>query len=95
MQFSPTLQMAAIRARPSSPTVSLHVHPQALPGLSLPEAGFELGGVLLNARGHIETVRLTPTRLPLPRQAAAAPLSRLKSECKAGRSRRRGRCFGP
>ncbi|MDQ6624640.1 MAG: response regulator, partial [Verrucomicrobiota bacterium] len=74
MQFSPTLQMAAIRARPCSPTVALHVHPQALHGFALPEAGFELGGVLLNARGHIETVRLTPTRLPLPRQAAAEPL---------------------
>jgi hypothetical protein len=74
MQFSPTLQMAAIRARPCSPTVSLHVHPQALSGIALPEAGFELGGVLLNARGHIETVHLTPTRLPLARPPHAEPL---------------------
>lgn len=74
MQFSPTLQMAAIRARPCSPTASLHVQPQALPGLALPEAGFELSNVLLNARGHIETVRLTPTRLPLANPPHNEPL---------------------
>ncbi|MFN2475294.1 MAG: response regulator [Chthoniobacterales bacterium] len=74
MQFSPTLRMAAIRARPSSPTASLHVQPQALPGLNLPEAGFELGSVLLNSRGHIETVRLTPTRHPVARLPRSEPL---------------------
>lgn len=65
MQFSPTLRMASIRARPCSSTVSLHLHPEALSGLTLPEAGFELGRVDLNARGHLETVRLTPTRSSL------------------------------
>jgi hypothetical protein len=61
MQFSPTLQMAAIRARPSSSLVSLHVEPGALPGVTLPEAGFELGAVELDVRGQIEVVRLSPT----------------------------------
>lgn len=61
MQFSPSLQMAAIRARPWSRTVSLHIHPQALPGVALPEAGFELGRIDLDTRGHMATVRLTPT----------------------------------
>jgi len=61
MRFSSALQMAAIRARPASWTVSLHVHPQALPGVRLPEAGFDLGSVELNNRGHIDGVRLVPT----------------------------------
>jgi hypothetical protein len=61
IQFSPTLQMAAIRARPCSRTISLHVEAGALPSINLPEAGFELGPVKLDARGHIETVRLLPT----------------------------------
>lgn len=61
MQFSSSLRMAAIRARPWSRTVSLHMHPQALPGVALPEAGFELGRVDLDTRGQMETVRLLPT----------------------------------
>ena len=60
IRFSSALQMGAIRARPWSWTVSLHVHPNAMPGVSLPEAGFELGKVELNARGHIDAVRLVP-----------------------------------
>jgi len=66
MQFSPTLQMTAIRARPSSTIVSLHVEPGTLPGVTLPEAGFELGAVELDSRGQIEVVRLSPTKRPRP-----------------------------
>lgn len=73
MQFSPSLQMAAIRGRPWSRTVTLHLHPQALPGVALPETGFELGRVDLDARGHMSIVRLTPTSSavakPPPRDA--------------------------
>jgi hypothetical protein len=53
--------MAAIRARPASRTISLHVEAGALPSINLPEAGFELGPVNLDARGQIDTVRLLPT----------------------------------
>ncbi|MFN2508728.1 MAG: response regulator [Chthoniobacterales bacterium] len=60
MQFSPTLQMAAICARPCSRTVSLHIDPQALSGAFLPEAGFELDRVDLDARGQIKIMRLAP-----------------------------------
>ena len=65
IQFSPSLQMAAIRARPWSATVSLHVQPPSLAGVPLPQAGFELGHVDLNGRGQIESVRLIPTRLSI------------------------------
>ncbi|HSH38020.1 MAG TPA: hypothetical protein VK993_04475, partial [Chthoniobacterales bacterium] len=61
IQFSPTLQMVAIRARPASRTISLHVEPGVLPGINLPEAGFELGPVNLDVRGQINTIRLLPT----------------------------------
>ena len=61
IQFSPTLQMAAIRARPASRTISLHVHPDAVSTINLPEAGFELGPVTLDARGQIDAIRLLPT----------------------------------
>lgn len=61
MQFSPALQMAALRARPCSMTVSVHMDPQALPGARLPEAGFQLTRVDVDARGQIQTLRLSPT----------------------------------
>ncbi|CAN5139527.1 hypothetical protein BH20VER2_BH20VER2_01630 [soil metagenome] len=61
IQFSPALQMAAIRARLTSPTVSLHVDPQALPGVHLPEAGFRLARVDLDSRGQFHTLHLAPT----------------------------------
>ena len=53
--------MAAIRARPASRTISLHVEAGALPAISLPETGFELGPVHLDSRGQIDTIRLLPT----------------------------------
>lgn len=61
IQFSSALQMAAIRARPVSRTISLHVEAGAVPSMSLPDAGFELGAVDLDARGQMHTVRLLPT----------------------------------
>lgn len=62
MQFSPTLRMAAIRAKPLSMTVWLHLQGSASLGVALPQAGFELGRVDLNTRGHIDTLRLIPAR---------------------------------
>ncbi|MBA2743200.1 MAG: response regulator [Chthoniobacterales bacterium] len=62
MQFSPTLRMASIRARPLSTTVWLHLQGSASLGVALPQAGFELGRVDLNTRGHIDTLRLIPAR---------------------------------
>ena len=61
LQFSPSLQMAAVRARPASRTVTVQIDPQALSGATLPEAGFELGPVHLDARGQIAAIRLLPT----------------------------------
>lgn len=63
MQFTPQLQMGTIRAKPSSPTVSLHL-PSAI-RQSLPvETGFQLGRAELDANGHIATLRLIPTMKP-------------------------------
>ncbi|HEX8280937.1 MAG TPA: response regulator, partial [Chthoniobacterales bacterium] len=61
LQFSPALRMNAIRARPASPLVSLHLLPQAQPGAVVPEATFELVQATLNLRGHIDMLRLAPT----------------------------------
>jgi CheY-like chemotaxis protein len=60
MQFTATLQMAAIRARPVSRSVALHIDPAAMPATALPEAGFELNRVDLDARGQIAAMRLVP-----------------------------------
>jgi DNA-binding response OmpR family regulator len=60
MQLTPSLRMGAIRARPSSFSVSLHVSPAALQGLPV-ETGFELGPVELDSNHRIRTVRLIPT----------------------------------
>lgn len=60
MQLTPSLRMGAIRARPSSFSVSLHVSPAALQGLPV-ETGFELGRVELDSVHRIRTVRLIPT----------------------------------
>jgi DNA-binding response OmpR family regulator len=63
MQFTPQLQMGTIRAKPSSPTVSLHL-PSALRD-SLPvETGFQLAKTELDANGHVATMRLIPTMKP-------------------------------
>lgn len=58
--------MRALRARPVSATVSLHVMPEAIRGSVVPEAPFDVVHVELNARGQIDTMRVAPTRSVLP-----------------------------
>ncbi len=60
LQFSPALQISAIRARPRSQATALQVEAQTLAGTPLPRAGFELDSVQLDARGQIDTIRLAP-----------------------------------
>lgn len=67
MQLTPSLRMGAIRAKPSSFTVSLHVSPAALRSALPVETGFELGRVELNAKGAIASMRLIPTLKPVQR----------------------------
>ena len=64
VQLTPELRMGSIRARPSSGQVTLHI---IAPGLrdKLPESGFKLGPVVLDGRGRIATVRVTPALLPV------------------------------
>lgn len=69
LQLTPMLQMGAIRARPSSFAVSLHVKSESLRGRIPLETGFELGRLELDGRGKIETIRLVPTRRPVERIA--------------------------
>ncbi|MFL6568437.1 MAG: response regulator [Chthoniobacterales bacterium] len=66
LQFSPALEMRALRARPVSPTISLHVTPETMPGAVVPEAPFDVVHVDLNARGQIDTMRVAPTKNILP-----------------------------
>jgi len=66
LQFSPALRMTAIRARPSSHLVSLHISPQAVPGSVITEAGFEIVRVDLDLRGQIDLIRLAPAGQALP-----------------------------
>jgi hypothetical protein len=66
MQFSAALQMRAIRARPVTPAVSLHVLPHAIAGGVIPEARFDLVRVKLDARGQIDTILLAPTTRAIP-----------------------------
>ena len=65
MEFNPSLRMGAIRARPSSPTVSLHVRSEQLRGAMPVETGFELGSADLDRSGRMETLRLVPTVRPI------------------------------
>jgi len=64
MQFTPQLQMGAVRARPSSSSVSLHVSPAALPEMLPLKTGFQLGRTELDANGRITLVRLIPSLQP-------------------------------
>ena len=79
IQFSPTLQMAAIRARPASHTVSVQIEPHALAGTLLPECGFELAAVDLDSRGQIRMIRLAPTdrRVVAMSSVAAVPIANI------------------
>ena len=63
MQLTPELRMGAIRARPYSLTVSLHV-PSPTLRATLSQTGFQLGRVALDGNGRIATVRLIPTLQP-------------------------------
>jgi hypothetical protein len=63
MQLTPDLRMGAIRAKPYSLTVSLHV-PSPTLRAALPQTGFQLGRVALDGNGRIATVHLIPTLQP-------------------------------
>ncbi|MEP6936872.1 MAG: response regulator [Chthoniobacterales bacterium] len=65
MQFTPTLQIGAIRARPASPIVALHLRSAALRDKINRDAGFELGPADLDLEGRLKTLRLLPTTYPL------------------------------
>jgi DNA-binding response OmpR family regulator len=67
MQLTPELQMGAIRARPSSPIVSLQLSSAAAQS-AIGQTGFQLGATSLDANGRIAALRLIPT--PHPFQAA-------------------------
>lgn len=60
VDFTIALRIQRIRARPFSPAVSIHVLPQALPGITIPEAKFELAQVELDAHGKVSAIRLAP-----------------------------------
>jgi len=61
VQFTQQFRIGAIRARPTFSTLSLS-HSSA-PGQNL-LAGFEIGPVELDPGGHIQTMRVLPTRRP-------------------------------
>jgi hypothetical protein len=63
MELTPSLRMGAIRARPSTLTVSLHVASPALRA-ALPQTGFQLGALELDRAGHISALRVIPTVQP-------------------------------
>ena len=64
MQFTPQLRMGAVRAKPSSLTVSLHMPSAALRATFPLKTGFQLGQTDLDANGRIATLRLSPTLKP-------------------------------
>jgi hypothetical protein len=63
LQLTPELRMGAIRAKPSSLTVSLHVVSPAL-RQSVLQTGYQLGRIGLDEKGQIATVCLIPTLQP-------------------------------
>ncbi|HEV3149093.1 MAG TPA: response regulator [Chthoniobacterales bacterium] len=64
MQFTPQLRMGAVRAKPFSFTVSLHMRSAALRAMLPLKTGFQLGQTELDANGRITTLRLSPTLKP-------------------------------
>jgi DNA-binding response OmpR family regulator len=60
MQLTPELQMGAIRARPSSPIVSLQLSSAAAQS-AIGQTGFQLGATSLDTNGRITALRLIPT----------------------------------
>lgn len=65
MRLTPSLRMGAIRARPSSLTVSLHASPATIPS----EIAFELGRTEMDASHRLTILRLVPTRQQFERVA--------------------------
>ncbi len=61
MQLTPQLQMGAIRAKPSSLIVSLHLASAAARGAIPPETAFQLGPAEINSDGRIHSVRVVAT----------------------------------
>jgi DNA-binding response OmpR family regulator len=64
MQFTPQLRMGAVRAKPFSFTVSLHMPSATLRAMLPLKTGFQLGQTELDAKGRITTLRLSPTLKP-------------------------------
>ncbi|MBA2586338.1 MAG: hypothetical protein H0U99_07625 [Chthoniobacterales bacterium] len=62
MEFTSALKIGAIRARPSSRVVALHLRSPALRERLNGGSDFELVSVDLDAEGRVETVRLSPAR---------------------------------
>jgi len=71
--LTPQLQMGAIRARPASPIVSLHLPSAVVRGAIPVETGFQLGPTELDVNGRISSLRLVPTAKPFqPGQTRSA-----------------------
>lgn len=64
MQLTPQLQMGAIRAKPNSHIVSLHLSSAAARGAIPPETAFQLGPAELDAQGRILNLRVLATKQP-------------------------------
>lgn len=64
LRFSPSLRITAIRARPSSQIVSLHMLPEAVAGAVITQTGFKIARVDLDSHSQLNTVHLTPARQP-------------------------------
>jgi hypothetical protein len=64
VQLTPELRMGSIRAKPSSGEVSLHAIGKDA-NEQLPQTGFRLGPVALDAKGRIRTLRLIPAGGPV------------------------------
>ena len=70
MQLTPQLQMGAIRARPASGIVALHLTSAAARGAIPPETAFQLGPAELDSNGRISSVRVIATTQTLQRGPA-------------------------
>ena len=65
IQFSPSFQVRAIRAKAQSPIVSMHALPEAGSRPRTAAMIFKLDHVELDTRGQIRTARLTPSAQPI------------------------------
>jgi len=73
MQLTPQFRVGAIRAKPASLTVSLHLLSAAVRNASPTETGFQLGATELDGNGRISTLRLIPASKPFqPAQMRSA-----------------------